>query len=167
MLAGDLEAAERLRRAGFHALDAVGERGILSTVAAYLAETLYAEERYDEALHLTELSERYAASDDSTSQILWRTARAKVYARNGDQAQGVRLAREAVALARETDCLNLQGDALLSFAEALAAAGERDEAESARSEAVGRFEAKGNIVSAAAARRSALTGTAAPADRAS
>jgi class 3 adenylate cyclase len=167
MLAGDLQAAERSRRAGFDALDAVGERGILSTVAAYLAETLYAEEQDEEALRLTELSERYAASDDSTSQILWRTARAKVLARNAHEAQGIELARAAVARAAQTDCPNLQGDALLSLAGTLAAGGEREEAESARSEAADRYEAKGNVMSAAAAHRGAFKEPATPGDRAS
>jgi class 3 adenylate cyclase/tetratricopeptide (TPR) repeat protein len=168
MLAGDVGAAERLRRAGFEALEAVGERGIRSTVAAYLAETLYLEERDDEALGLTKMSEEFAADDDSTSQILWRAARAKVLARNGDHAQGVQLAREAVALAGQTDCLNLHGDALLALAEALAAGGAHEEADAARGEAIALYELKGNVVSAASARRrGTLRETAAPGDRTS
>ncbi len=167
MLAGDPHAAERLRRAGVASLEAVGERGILSTVAAYLAETLVAQQRDDEALRLSEISERFAAGDDSTSQILWRVARAKVFARNGDPDQGIRLAREAVALASQTDCLNLHGDALLALAEASAAADEPERADSARAEAIALYELKGNRVAAGAARRAAFRTTATPGGRAS
>jgi class 3 adenylate cyclase/tetratricopeptide (TPR) repeat protein len=165
MLAGDLAAAEKLRRAGFDVLEAVGERGILSTMAAYLAETLCTAENDEEALSLSEISERHAAADDATSQIVWRSARAKVFARRRDPREAVRLAREGVALARKTDCPNLQGDALVALAEASVAAEAAEEAQTATREAIALYDAKGNRVSAEAARAS-LTAMAAPGDRA-
>jgi class 3 adenylate cyclase/tetratricopeptide (TPR) repeat protein len=166
MLAGDLAAAERIRRAGFDLLEAVGERGILSTVAAYLAETLCVAGDDEEALSLSEISERHAAADDATSQIVWRSARAKVLARRRDPGEAVRLAQAAVALARKTDCPNLQGDALVAFAEASLAAGAAETAEAATRDAIVLYDAKGNAVSAEAA-RARLTATAVPGDRAS
>ena len=50
LLAGDPAAAEREFRAGLATLEAIGEKGNLSTVAAYLAEALAAQEKDDEAL---------------------------------------------------------------------------------------------------------------------
>ena len=41
MLAGDPEAAERLWRRAYQALDGLGEKGNFSTIAAYLAEAVY------------------------------------------------------------------------------------------------------------------------------
>ena len=84
MLAGDPRAAERLWRRAYQALEGLGEKGNLSTIAAYLAEALYEQERYDEAEELTTVSESMTFPDDVTSQIAWRTVRAKVVARKGD-----------------------------------------------------------------------------------
>jgi predicted ATPase/class 3 adenylate cyclase len=171
MLAGDFEAAEDRRRAGYETLEPLGERAILSTLAAYLAEALYAQGRDEEALTFVAVSADAAAADDLTSQILWRTTCAKVKARTGAVEAGERLAREAVALAAGTDCLNLHGDALVSLAVALAARDRREEAEQAAREALRLFEAKGNLAAAAGARRRleevAATAGAGPADRAS
>jgi class 3 adenylate cyclase/tetratricopeptide (TPR) repeat protein len=152
MLAGDFAAAERLRRSAFETLDKVGERGILSTVAAYLGETLHAQGRDEEAIRLTEISERTAADDDLTSQILWRGTRAKALARNGGEREAESLAREAVTLAQETDCLLLNADALMSLAEVLFARGATVEAAVRLRAALALYEAKGNVVSAASAR---------------
>ena len=49
LLAGDPAAAERLWRRAYQALEGLGEKGNLSTIAAYLAEALYSQGRYDEA----------------------------------------------------------------------------------------------------------------------
>ena len=50
LLAGDPEAAEDLLREALEALDEMGETGYTSTLQAQLAQALYAQERYDEAL---------------------------------------------------------------------------------------------------------------------
>jgi class 3 adenylate cyclase len=171
MLAGDLAAAERLRRSAFETLDEFGERGILSTMAAYLGETLYAQERDDEAIRLTEISASMAADDDVTSQIVWRATRAKAWARNGNDRGAEALAREAVSLAEETDCLVLHADALMSLAEVLFARGAAVEAATRACEALALYEAKGNVVSAAAARGrlegGAVTAPSSPGEQAS
>ena len=54
------------------------------------------------------------------SQVLWRTARAKIRAESGDTEGAEALAREAVRLAEATELLNTQGDALLDLASVLA-----------------------------------------------
>ena len=51
-----------------------------------------------------------------------------------------------------TDHLNHQGDALLDLAEVLRSAGKSDEAAAVVTDAAGRYERKGNVVSAERAR---------------
>ena len=58
----------------------MGERGFLSTIAGFLAQALCAQGEYDEAERFSRASEAAAAPDDVMSQVLWRTARAKVRA---------------------------------------------------------------------------------------
>jgi tetratricopeptide (TPR) repeat protein len=153
MLAGEPAAAEALRRTAFETLEALGERGILSTVAAYLAETLYVLGRDAEAVRFTEVSEEAAADDDLASQVLWRSARAKAAARQGRAGEAEGFAREAVALAEGTDAIGLHADALAGLGTVLAAQGRGDESASALRGALALYEAKGNVVSAAEMRR--------------
>jgi predicted ATPase/class 3 adenylate cyclase len=152
LLAGDAVAAERELGPGYEALREMGELGRLSTEAAFLAEALYAQGRYDEAEKLTAISADAATSDDAYSQIAWRGTRSKTLVQKGELAQAELLAREAVALAEKTDGLNLQGDAFLHLADALRAAGRRREAVAAAERALSLYERKGNLVSAARAR---------------
>jgi class 3 adenylate cyclase/tetratricopeptide (TPR) repeat protein len=167
MLAGNPHGGEEVRRAAYETLERLGERAILSTIAAFLAESLYAQGRDDEALAFALVSADAAGEDDITSQILWRVTAAKAKARRGALPEAEELARQAVGLAEETDCLNLHGDALVGLAEVLAASGRRDEAAALSMQAVRLFEAKGNLVSADARRRRLETlGVTSAADRA-
>ncbi|MGH3012746.1 MAG: adenylate/guanylate cyclase domain-containing protein, partial [Gaiellaceae bacterium] len=134
---------------GLEALEHMGEKSFLSTLAAWLAEALYEQGRDDEAAALTQASEAAAAPDDVVSQVGWRFVRAKLLARRGASGEGERLAREAVALAELTDMPDLRGDALWALAEVL---DEPAEAASALEQAAATFEQKGNEVSAARAR---------------
>jgi len=88
------------------------------------------------------------SEDDRSTQALWRSARAKVLARQGDVDEALRLAREAVAIVAQTDWLNSRGDALLDLAEVLDFADRPDEAAPVIAEALGLYEQKGNVVSA-------------------
>jgi ATP/maltotriose-dependent transcriptional regulator MalT len=103
MLAGDPAAAEWHLRRGYGALEEMGDTGYLSSVAAVLANPVYAQGRYEEAERYTRISEEAAARDDYASQILWRSVRAKAFARKGRLADGEQLPREAVTLAEATD----------------------------------------------------------------
>ena len=62
------------------------------------------------------------------------------------------LARHAVELARQTDFVNMLADALVDLAETLSLLGRDGESRAPLAEAIGLYEAKGNVVSAAAAR---------------
>lgn len=150
-VAGEYEEAERLLRAGAARLAEMGEKALLATTLAQLGQVLYAQGRYDEARHLTEVSADAGAPEDLSVQMLWRRVRAKIVVRDGRHEEAERLAREAVALAERTDWPSDHGDALLDLGEVLFAAGRADEAESSVRQALTFFQEKGNVVAAAKA----------------
>jgi predicted ATPase/class 3 adenylate cyclase len=151
-LAGDPAAAEEYLRRGYRALEEAGESGLLSSVAAMLANVLYHQGLFEDAERYTRISEETAARDDYSSQIIWRFVRAKAVASGGRLAEGEQLAREAVALAQDTDDINLHGDALMALAEVLQLAERSDEAAPFIDQALRLYEQKGNLVSAGKAR---------------
>jgi class 3 adenylate cyclase len=148
MLAGDPAAAERLWREAYDTLAAVGEKGNMSTIAAFLAEALHVQGRDEEAEELTAVSEQYAFRDDVTSQIAWRATRARIRARLGDIDHAEVLAREAARRAAATDWPSLRVAGLLSVAEVLVTAGRVEEATASAHEAAGVLAAKGNVAGA-------------------
>jgi class 3 adenylate cyclase/tetratricopeptide (TPR) repeat protein len=152
MLAEDPTAAERELRSGYGALEEMGERELLSMVAAELARAIYAQGRFEEAERFTDASEELAATADMASQISWRAVRAKILARRNEFAAAEELARGALALAEQTDGLNSQGRALMDLAEVLELAGRAGEAQPVVEQALHLFERKGNAVSARKAR---------------
>ena len=89
-----------------------------------------------------------AASDDLTSQTLWRGVRAKALARRGEGSQAEQLAREGQELIEKTEFALYHALALLDLAEVLRLAGKADEAVKAAEGALALFERKGNIVMA-------------------
>ena len=77
LLARDAEAAERDLRVAYEALERMGDRSLLSAVAAQLGRALCAQERYDEAERFAQIGQELAHSDDVAAQMLWRTTRSK------------------------------------------------------------------------------------------
>jgi DNA-binding SARP family transcriptional activator/tetratricopeptide (TPR) repeat protein len=152
LLAGNPAAAERELRPGFDLLGEAGERSLLSSRAAELADALYRLKRYEEAERLTETAENLAAPDDVHAQARWRAVRAKTFARRGDLEQAERLARQAVALSAETDGIELQGGSRMDLAHVLLLAGRSAEAVAPAQEALGLYQRKENTVMAAEAR---------------
>ena len=148
MLAGDPAAAERELRSGYEALERLGERGSASTVAALLAHAVAAQGRFDEAERFSIFAEEIAAEDDISTQVMWRSARAKVLAARGRHVEAERFVREALKLAVETDDLNMYADTLMDLAEVLRLAGREAEAGPAGKEALELYRQKGNLVSA-------------------
>jgi class 3 adenylate cyclase/tetratricopeptide (TPR) repeat protein len=146
LLAGDAVAAERALRAGYERLKAMGEKAYLSTTAAYLAEAVYQQGRLEEADTFTRISEETADPRDLASQIGWRSARAKILARQGQTEEAEGLATDALVLAQGTDFLDMQADALMALAEVLAGAGRRDEAGAAVEQALELHERKGSVI---------------------
>jgi ATP/maltotriose-dependent transcriptional regulator MalT len=153
-MAGDHAAAERALRLGYEITDQVGERGYHATVTALLSQAVFAQGRVDEADALTEEAEREGATDDLTTQVVWRSVRGRVLSSRGMHADGEALAREATALAAETDDVNMRADALLDLAEVLRAAGRAGEGAPYVRQALELFDAKENEVAAARTRAS-------------
>jgi tetratricopeptide (TPR) repeat protein len=152
-LAGNPKAVEQRMSKSIEVLRAAGETGFLSTSAVWLADALWAQERYEEALDASRLSEEMAARDDIASQGGWRSVRAKVYAKQGRLEDAERLAREAVAILDRTDHLGQIGDVHLALAMVLREAGKRSEAVAEARTAEQAFERKGIVVSAGKAQR--------------
>jgi DNA-binding SARP family transcriptional activator/tetratricopeptide (TPR) repeat protein len=148
MLADNPSGAELDLRRDYEALTEIGETYLRSTVAGYLAQAVYAQGRYVEALELSRRAEDLAADDDVTSQAFWRSVRAKVLARQKNVAEAVPLAEQAVELLRRTDGLVTIARALVDLAEVLALDDRPDEAREAIEEAVRLFERKGNVIGA-------------------
>jgi tetratricopeptide (TPR) repeat protein len=152
MLAGDPVAAERELRGDYETLGRMGEKLYLPTVAALLAQAVYAQGRYDEADELARVAEELAPEDDVDAQALWRCVRAKVAARKGTTAEAAQLARAAVDLLDEEDGPVMKADALSDLAEVLLLARRTPEARTALEQAASLYERKGNAVSAARTR---------------
>ncbi len=148
----EVAAAERELRSGYETLEEMRERGVLSTLAAYLADAVYAQGRWEEADRFARVSEGFATLDDVASQVWWRATRARALARGGQHEEAEAVAREALALAAPTDDLYMRGHVLLDAAEALRLGGRDGEAASLVQEAIELFTAKGDVVSAARAR---------------
>ena len=152
MLAGDAVAAECELRGAVDTLAQIGEQGFQSTIAAALAHALVEQGRLDEAEEMVSASELAGAEDDVSTQVLGRSARARILAARGRYEEAERIARDAVGRSEETDDLNMRGDTLLDLGEVLSAAGNRDGAVSAVEHALELFEVKGNAAAMEAAR---------------
>jgi class 3 adenylate cyclase/tetratricopeptide (TPR) repeat protein len=151
MLAEDPLAAEAELRRDYEALERMGEKYFLSTVAGLFAHALYLTNRLEEADEFARVSKQ-TAGDDVESQSLWRRARAKVLARLGRREEAEALAREACALVERIDSPSTRANSLLDLAEVLALSGEAPAAIPLVGEAVLLHERKGNLVAAERAR---------------
>jgi predicted ATPase/class 3 adenylate cyclase len=117
ILAGDLAAAEAALRDDYQALETMGERYLLSSVAGLLARVLYEQGRFDEADELSRTVENLSSAEDIDAQALWRGVRGKVLARRGESGQATRLIEEMLALRRQAESPDLEAEALADLAE--------------------------------------------------
>jgi tetratricopeptide (TPR) repeat protein len=150
-LAGDHSAAERAARRTCELLEQLGETGFRSLTAGQLASSLYALGRLDEAEQWTQTAEELSSSDDVSSNMAWRQVRAKLHARAGRYADAERLALEALDLGEQPDLLNWywQAWALVDLSEVYVLAGRPEEGCTRLEQALGLYERKGNLASAA------------------
>ena len=162
LIAGDPVAAERYLREGYEACRAMGERGLLGSLAGVLAEAVYRQGRLDETQRLSEEAQAVAASDDLDAQARWRATRAKVLARRGQFPAARRLAAEAVALVAPTSWAALQAEALIAQAEVNRLAGARDQAETSLRAALRIYEDRHAVPLADQARAALASLTAQP-----
>ncbi|MEP6638682.1 MAG: AAA family ATPase [Chloroflexota bacterium] len=152
MLNGEAAAAERDLRRDYDTLTSMGETYFRSSVAGLLAHALWALERFAEADEFAQIGEELSDPDDVDSQVLWRTIRAKLLARDGHVDEAIALAEGAVAWARETDDLDQQADALRDLAAVQALAGRQQGEGPPLREALRLYERKGDVVQAARVR---------------
>jgi class 3 adenylate cyclase/tetratricopeptide (TPR) repeat protein len=153
VLAGDLERAERLLRADEEELASLGERYFRSTIVGLLANVLEARGATDEATAYADLTRELADEDDTNSQVLWRAAYAKLLAREGRAEEALAMATEAAALVDATADLDARGDVHADMGLVMARLGHHDKAREHLDQAVGYYEAKGDLAAAALVRR--------------
>jgi class 3 adenylate cyclase len=151
-LAGDHEAAVREGIAGCEKLEAIGERGWLSTLAGQTAQELLEVDRDDDAEHWIGVADAVGSADDVITQALIREVRARLLLRRGDEAGAEMMARDAVALTERTDMLEAIADAKLNLAEVLQGAGKNVERLEAIEEAAALYEQKRHLVGMARTR---------------
>jgi class 3 adenylate cyclase/tetratricopeptide (TPR) repeat protein len=152
LLAGNAEEAERELHFGYDVLEKLGDKGARSTLAAYLADALYRQERYVEAEHFVRACFEAASPEDVASQVPGRAVRAKLLAVKGKHDPAEQDAREAVGLVEETDDLVTRALAQMALAEVLLLAHRDEEAVKALEAAADASDRKGNIVTAEKAR---------------
>jgi class 3 adenylate cyclase/tetratricopeptide (TPR) repeat protein len=148
ILAGNLRGAEELLWKDHHALTAMGERYLLPSVDGLLARVLYTLDRFDEADELAVAVREMAIEDDLDAQARWRSVHAMLLARRGEVEGAISLSLEAIEMRRRSDAIVFLADALTEFSEVLRFTGREDEVRAVRTEALGLFERKGDVVSA-------------------
>ena len=146
--AGDTSAAEHALRDAYLVLEAMGERGVRSTLAACLADLLAQLRRDEEAESFAEIARSLAEADDVATQVLWRASLARVLGRRGEAGQARDLAMGALTLAEATDSPQLLAAAHVAQASALATT-DRHAARGHLDLATSAYRAKGDLVAAA------------------
>ena len=134
-------------RAGYGRLEEMGERALLASTAAWLAQVLLAQGRRDEAEQFCRISEEAAPEGDLTAQLGWRGARAKLLVTEGRLDEAHARALEAVRLAEQMEFPTLHADALLGLGERLRERGRSEQAEEATRAALDLYRRKGDVVS--------------------
>ena len=149
---GRPDEAVRILRTVLDGLMAFGETSYSSTVATTLALALYVNGEPDEAERLAVDGEAMGGTEDVINFAEGRGVRAMVMADRGDLERAEELARSAVDYALLTDFPETHARAYLALAHVLGKANRNDEARPLIELAVERYETRGNVVSAAAAR---------------
>jgi tetratricopeptide (TPR) repeat protein len=146
LLAGEPASAEAELRSACEFFQARGEQGLLSTLAAFLAQALYEQGRFDEAWPWVDVSRETATSDDYDAQAQRRAVEAKLLAQSEKYDEAEAVAKEAIELINRSDELDPQAHVQLALVEVLRLAGRYEDAAEALEGAIERFERKGNVV---------------------
>jgi class 3 adenylate cyclase/tetratricopeptide (TPR) repeat protein len=146
LVAGDAVRAEETLREGWDGLGRMGERGIRSTVGAWLGELLARGGKLDDAEALLDEAMGISTPDDWVTVSQVTIGRAFVAAGRGEHERACELAAEATGLADSHEYLTIQGEIRLSQGEVLLAVGRLDEARTALERAREVAERKGSTV---------------------
>jgi class 3 adenylate cyclase/tetratricopeptide (TPR) repeat protein len=147
MLAGDVEAAHAVADDAYSSLLEKGDRW--PYLGAFLAQARLAMGRIAEAAAAADVA---AGSPNAVERALGLGVLARVRAVEGDVDEAERQIAEAVAIVEQTDFLFDRGTVFLDDAEVMRTLGRSDETRAWVERALGEFERKGDIVSAARAR---------------
>lgn len=150
LLAGDLEAGGGKLREALELNLEMGERDMISQIAAALSRLASVGGEIDESERLAEMSRQQAPAESVASQASWRGAKARILAIRKNRQEAELLALQAVNLA-PVEMANLRAGTLVDLGSVLLQAGLRDRASEAINGAVNLYEKKGNVVGAAQA----------------
>ena len=145
--------AEAAARGAAEGLEALNERGYLSTTTGILSDALVRQGRLEEAEENVQLTRQTAAEDDAEPQIRWHRVLASIRAQRMEFVEAEELARKAVEIAVGTDWGLVRGDAFVTLADVLELAERPEEARAALEEAVENYEQKAARVEAEVIRR--------------
>jgi tetratricopeptide (TPR) repeat protein len=151
-LAGDLALAEQRLRAASETFARDGNRWLERVAEVVLLRVVHEQGRDEEAFELGKRLESMPVRVGVPDEMILLSGRGVVLAARGRLDEAEPLAREAVGLAATTDVLDFHGDVLVDLATILHLDRRDVEAVSALEEAIGLYERKGNVVSAAKAR---------------
>ena len=104
------------------------------------------------AQQAVDIARDLADEDDVASQVLWRTAYARLLADTGQPDAAIESAERAVEIATEGDDIELLGDANAALGEVLWIAGRPESAEPPLREALALYERKEDVASASRVR---------------
>jgi tetratricopeptide (TPR) repeat protein len=150
--AGNPERAAEILSVSVETLRTAGEREWLATNSALLAEALYRQERYADALDVSGSALEIAPPGHLTSRVIAQRVHAKALARTGHLAEALALAAQTIERLAATETLDEQGEVFAASAEVHVLAGAPAEANRDWRRAIEAFERKGNVVSAARVR---------------
>ena len=145
-LAGEPVKRERVLRAGYEELSAMGVRGFLSTIAADLADALLDLGRLDEAGAMCAVAEEAGAADDEMTQVGVRLARGRLAAARGSLDEALTSVASALVLADQGEYYHLRTGSRLVFAQLLLDAGRLDEARVRAQEVIDLARPRGDVV---------------------
>ena len=151
-LVGDAAGRERVLRQGYDQLRAMGERGVLSTVAAELADALIDLDRTDEAAAVCAVAEEAGAEDDMATQVRVRLVRGRLAEASGRREEALASVAEALALADTGEFYDIRALSRLVFAQLLLDAGRLEEARGRAEEVIDLARVRGDVIFEARAR---------------
>ena len=133
-------------------LQAAGEFGYLSTIAAQMADAAFELGMLDDAAAYVTMSAGVTVAGDWVSIADCNRVRAKLLARQGSADDAARLVDETLADVRARDDPNVLGQSLVAAADVMGLIGRNRDEEAYLREALEVFERKGNLPAARLAR---------------